>query len=225
MVRQNYNSLKFWENIIMENNTIRGHMFMQNPPKGKSLYIHTLIFSKSNGIDNIYAYFPDEKVLLGYIQYSFLPEAFYKWIHGKKKVITVVPPLSVEKIVKDGIKSGQIDKEMGKLMIDFYKKIEKMWDLPKDRLLSELSKFARLFNRTWYGDNTEFLYLKIFNSPEELGKFVEESTMITGSEEEFKNKIGVSSQEWKTICKYATKDENEGIKFKEILKKNLSEVI
>ncbi|MFR3912128.1 MAG: hypothetical protein ACLTYB_13420 [Clostridium paraputrificum] len=70
-VRQNYNSFKYWESLIHENKTIRGHMFMDNPPKEKSLYIHTLIFSKNNGIDNIYAYFPDAKVLLGYIQYSF----------------------------------------------------------------------------------------------------------------------------------------------------------
>ena len=62
-------------------------------------------------------------------------------------------------------------------------------------------------------------------NPEELGEFVEESTMITGTEEEFKKKIGVSSEEWKTICKSATESEIEGMKFKEILQKNLSEVI
>ena len=50
---------------------------MDNPPKEKSLYIHTLIFSKNNGIDNIYAYFPDAKVLLGYIQYSFLQKKLF----------------------------------------------------------------------------------------------------------------------------------------------------
>ena len=46
-----------------------------------------------------------------------------------------------------------------------------------------------------------------------------------GTEEEFKKKIGVSSEEWKTICKSATESEIEGMKFKEILQKNLSEVI
>ena len=205
----------------MQNSTIRGHMFMEKPPKGKSLYMHTLIFNKSNGIDNIYAYFPDEKVLLGYIQYSFLQEAFYK---GKKKMVTMVPSLSVEKIVKDGLKNKKITKDEGKSMLEDYKKLEKMWDLPKDKIVSGLIKFARNFNKKWFGD-TEFLYLKIFKTPEELGEFVEESTMITGTEEEFKKKIGVASEEWKTICKSATESEIEGMKFKEILQKNLSEVI
>ena len=75
-MRQSYNSLKYWDKMLCKILTIRGHMFMEKPPKGKSLYIHTLIFNKSNGIDNIYAYFSDEKVLLGYIQYSFLPGSF-----------------------------------------------------------------------------------------------------------------------------------------------------
>ena len=200
-------------------------MFMQNPPKGKSLYIHTLIFSKSNGIDNIYAYFPDEKVLLGYIQYSFLQEAFYKWIHGKKKMVTNVPTLPLEKIVKDGVKKKEITKEEGNSMMDAYKKLEKMWDLPKDKIILGLVKFARNFNKTWFGNNKQFLYLKIFKTPEELGNFVEESTMLTGTEEEFQRKIGVSSEEWRTICKSAIESEVEGVKFKEILQKNLSEVI
>ena len=110
-------------------------------------------------------------------------------------------------------------------MLEDYKKLEKMWDLPKDKIVSGLIKFARNFNKKWFGDNTEFLYLKIFKTPEELGEFVEESTMITGTEEEFKKKIGVSSEEWKTICKSAKESEIEGMKFKEILQKNLSEVI
>ena len=49
--------------------------------------------------------------------------------------------------------------------------------------------------------------------------------MLTGTEDEFKKKIGVSSEEWRAICKSATENEIEGMKFKEILQKNLSEVI
>ena len=28
-MRENYNSFNYWENVINENKTIRGHMFMQ----------------------------------------------------------------------------------------------------------------------------------------------------------------------------------------------------
>lgn len=224
-MRQNYNSIKYWEVVISENKTIRGHMFMETPPKVNSLYIHTLIFSKNNGIDNIYAYFPDVKILLGYIQYSFLQEAFYKWIHGKNRMITKIPAIPVQKIIKGGLERGLITTDTAKIMISQYSRVAKMWDLPKDRVFPEIMKFTREFNRTWFGNNQEFLYMKIFKSTVELGDFVVESTMITNDEEEFQNKIGVTIEEWKTICKHATTDKLVGEKFQEILKKSLTEVI
>ena len=92
-------------------------MFMKEPPKEKALYVHTLIFTKNSGIENIYAYFPDVKVLLGYIQYSFLQEAFYKWIHGKKRMITKIPYQSVKDIVDEGLKIGLITDEISKTMM------------------------------------------------------------------------------------------------------------
>lgn len=224
-VRQNYNSFKYWESIINENKTIRGHMFMQTPPKEKSLFIHTLIFSKNNGINNIYTYFADSKVLLGYIQYSFLQEAFFKWIYGKDKIVTSIPSLTVDKIVNKALKDRKITKQEAELMLAHYYRVAKMWDLSKERLVGELIKFARVFNKTWYGDNKEFLYLKIFRNIEEVGEFVINSTLITGDGDRFKEKIGVGIDEWRKICKEATKNIEAGEHFKEIFQKNLSEVI
>lgn len=198
---------------------------MQNPPKEKSLYIHTLIFSRNNGIDNIYAYFPDTKALLGYIQYSFLQEAFYKWIYGKERIIINIPSYSVDKIISDGLSKGKISKQEGQLMLSHYTMVTKMWDLPKDRVVPELIKFSREFNKSWYGDNKEFLYLKIFKNPEELGDFVVNSTMLTDEESTFIDKTGVTVEAWRNICKTAVKNKASGEKFQEILQKNLSEVI
>ncbi|NLK94570.1 MAG: hypothetical protein GX275_05180 [Clostridiales bacterium] len=224
-MRQNYNSFKYWESIINENKTIRGHMFMQAPPKEKSVYIHTLIFSKKNGIDNIYTYFPDVKVMLGYIQYSFLQEAFYKWINGKDKVVTKIPYVPLEKIISNGLKKGSISRAEANKMLDYNNKISKMWELPKDRIIPELMKFARSFNKTWFGDNKEFLYLKVFKSPEEVGEFVVNSSLITGDDNIFKERLGVTVNEWRCICKDAIKNETMGERFKEILQKNLTQII
>lgn len=224
-MRQIYNSFKFWDKLVNENKTIRGHMFMDKQPKEDSIYIHSLIFSKKNGIDNIFAYFPNSKVLLGYIQYSFLQEAFYTWINGRDKVITSIPSLTVEKIVKDGLKRGKLSMNEAKLMLSHYEKLESLWSIPKERIIPELIKFSRVFNKTWYGDNKEFLYLKILRNSQELGEFVIDSAMIVGDEEEFRNKVGVGLDEWRLICKEATTSESIGERFKSILQKNLSEII
>lgn len=198
---------------------------MQAPPKEKSVYIHTLIFSKKNGIDNIYTYFPDVKVMLGYIQYSFLQEAFYKWINGKDKVVTKIPYVPLEKIISNGLKKGSISRAEANKMLDYNNKISKMWELPKDRIIPELMKFARSFNKTWFGDNKEFLYLKVFKSPEEVGEFVVNSSLITGDDNIFKERLGVTVNEWRCICKDAIKNETMGERFKEILQKNLTQII
>ena len=200
-------------------------MFMQNPPKEKSLYIHTLIFGKNNGIDNIYGYFPDAKVLLGYIQYSFLQEAFYKWIYGKSRVVTKIPSIAVDMIIKEGLAKNRITKEESDKMMKYYNWANKMWELPKEKVVLELSRFAREFNKDWRGNNKEFLYLKIFKTPEELGKFVVESTIITKDNLEFQEKIGATEEEWLNICKNATKNKECGERFRKILEKNLTEII
>lgn len=198
---------------------------MNELPTKKTLYIHTLIFSKNNGIDNIYAYFPDVKSLLGYIQYSFLQEAFYKWIYCKNDVAIDVPSKPADKIISEGFDDGLITKETYKIMMDSYKKIKDMWHLSKDRVLIELIKFAREFNKMWFGNNKEFLYMKIFKTPVELGEFVVESTMLTNSEKEFENKVGVNIDRWFYLCKNLNKDKSIKEEFRKILQRNLSEVI
>ncbi|AYE34635.1 hypothetical protein CP523_09475 [Clostridium septicum] len=224
-MRHNYNSFDYWENLISENKTIRGHMFMDTPPTDKSLYIHTLIYSRNNGLNNIWSYFPDEKALLGYIQYSFLQEAFYKWIYGKDRLILKVPNISVEKIIKDAEVSKKITKEESVKMTKQLQMLKKCWDLPTGKVLPEILKFVREFNRTWYGDQTEFLYIKIFKNAEELGEFVISSSYMTSTESEFEERVSVNTEKWLEICRNAVEDKSIGEKFKDILLKSLTEVI
>ncbi len=224
-VRQNYNSFDYWKELISENRTIRGHMLMHKLPTDKSLYIHTLIFCRENGLNNIWGYLPDDKALIGYIQYSFLPEAFYIWINSKNGSVQAIPIKSAEQVISDGEKDKKITKEEATKMRNHLNMIKKCWDLPKGKLILELKKFVRDFNRTWYGDSSEFLYLKIFEKPEELGKFVLESSYMSGSQEEIREKINEDTTNWLEICKKATTNKKIGEQFREILQKNLTEVI
>ena len=200
-------------------------MFMKNPPDDKSIYVHTLIFTKKNGIENIFAYFPSVKALLGYIQYSFLQEAFYTWINGREEAIVNVPPMTVEKIVKDGIKKGDIKKSVGKLMQEQYDKINSLWSLSDSKIVQELKKFARNFNKTWFGDNREFLYIKILKDVNELQKFVMNSALMIGGEDEFKEKVGLDLESWKNVCEEAVTNKDMGERFRDILQNNLTEII
>ena len=224
-MRQNYNPFDYWKELISENRTIRGHMLMNKLPTDKSLYIHTLIFCRENGLNNIWGYLPDVKALIGYIQYSFLPEAFYIWINSKNGSVSTIPIKSVEQVISDGERNNKITKEEAEKMRNHVIMIKKCWDLPKNKLILELKKFVRDFNRTWYGDSSEFLYLKIFEKPEELGKFVLESSYMSSSEDELKEKTNEDTTTWLEMCKKATTNKKSGEQFRRILQKNLTEVI
>ena len=224
-MRHNYDSFDYWEELINENKTIRGHMFMDRLPDSRSMYIHSLIFSKNNGLSNTWSYFPNDKTLLGYIQYSFLQEAFYKWIYGKERVIINIPNIPVERIISDGEKNKKISKEEANNMRRHLDMVRSFWNLPNDKLIKSLKRFCRDFNRTWYGDNKEFLYLKIFDNPKELGEFVVNSSYITTTEEDFIERTGISLGEWEKICGNADVDKRYGEKFRDILLKSLTEII
>lgn len=224
-MRQNYNSFNYWEKLINENRTIRGHMLMNKLPTKDSLYIHTLIFSKDGGLNNIWSYFPNPQALLGYIQYSFLPEAFYTWINCRGGGVSHVPVKPVEEIIRQGESSKKITKEEAIKMKEQVNMVTKCWGLPRNRIFTALKKFMRDFNRSWYGDDNEFLYLKIFQTPDEVGEFVIESTYMTSSEEGRRLLDPKKAEEWKNVCKYATEEKKYGEIFKEILEKKLTEVI
>lgn len=224
-MRENYNSYDYWKKVTGENQIIRGHMFMQKPPTEKSLYFHTLVFSKSNGINSIWGYFPNVRSLIGYLQYSFLQEAFYKWINGRDKLITKIPSISVEKIIEEGEKLHKITKEVADNMKKDYKFLENLWEMPSKNAERELRKFLREFNKKWMGDNREFIYIKLFKTPEEVGDFVVESAMLTNSENELERKLGMKIDEWKNVCENTLKDKIKAEKFQNILLKKLSEVL
>lgn len=221
---ENYNSFSYWENIINENKTIRGHMFMKETPTENSFYFHTLIFANNNGINNLWGYCPNIRSLLGYMQYSFLQEAFYKWIYGQEKLITRIPHLTVDKIVKEAEKLNKISKETAYNIKNDYYFLSKLWNISSDKIERELKKFSIEFNRRWMGDNKQFLYIKFFKTPEELGEFVISSTLMTSTEKELENKINMTIDEWRQICKLTLEDPSKGEIFRKILLKNLTEV-
>ena len=197
---------------------------MQKPPTEKSIYFHTLIFSNKSGINNIWGYCPNTRGLIGYFQYSFLQEAFYKWIYGQEKLVTRIPHLKVDKIASEGEKLNKISKEVSINMKSDYEFLNNLWSMRPNKSEAELRKFGLDFNKKWMGDNREFLYIKFFKTPEELGEFVISSTLLTSTQQELENRIGMKIDEWRDICKAATSDFMKGTTFRNILLKKLNEV-
>lgn len=224
-MRATSNSADYWEKIIRNNKTIKTKMFIDEPITEKTVYIHYVIFNKKSGIESVWTPIPKARMLLGFIQYCFLPEAYYRWIEGKENKITNIPSLSVENVLSMGIKNEKLDKIEIQHMRSQINSIKKMWNMPSSDLIKNIKKFSREFNRAWLGNSTEFLYLNVYNNAEELGQFVLSTNEQTDYKKDFEEKIGLSAEQWLELCKNAHKDKEAEAIFKSILFKQLTEVI
>lgn len=224
-MRSIYNSVEYWEERIIKNKTVKSKIFIDEEITEKTVYIHSVIFTRKSGIESSWIPIPNVRILLGFIQYCFLPEAFYKWSEGKDNIVTKIPSLSVESIVRLGISNGKINVDEAKEIKRQIASIKNMWKLPSKDLTKKLKDFSRDFNRTWIGDSTEFLYLNIFKNSEELAEFILNTNIQTDFQKNFEEKIKLSEQQWINLCKDVSKNKDLQVKFKEILSKHLSEII
>lgn len=224
-MRLAYDSNDFWTHFIKKSSTIRGHIYIDEPITKNTVYLHTMIYTRANGIENIWAPFPSAESLLGYIQYSFLKESFYKWMNCKSKGIIKIPDQDFYSITKNGVNNKQITEEEFKRMNEDYEIIKHSWGRKSVKIVRDLKRFSVKFNRTWFGDSREFLYMKVFENAEEMGKFILDTNHMTNSEQSFEEKLGVTEEEWINICSKAPENKKNGEKLKEILIKNLTEVM
>ncbi|WP_024614904.1 hypothetical protein [Clostridium sp. Ade.TY] len=224
-MKDNYNSFSFWGKNVNDCNAVRGHAFTHEMPNSKSVYIHALIFSDKNGIESLYSYFPNPRVLLGYLQHSFMQKAFYNWANGTKKLIMKVPALPTKELISDLRLKGKITKEEAEKMKQEYDELNYMWDKPEDEILSELIKFGRKFNKVWLGDNSKFLYIKVFKKASDLAEFIKDSVSMTGKSEEFKNTIGISTEDFVEISHKISHDKEASNIFRKIILDKLTEVL
>jgi len=228
-MRLAYNSSDYWRTLIVKSKTLRGQMFMDEQITEKTVYVHGLIFCRNSGIENLWAPIPSSKFLIGYIQYSFLQEAFYKWSFlGRRNgetSSTAILSKPTEEIINLAVKEKKISKEEEKNMKRHIEMIKRCWGLSADEIMRELKKFARDFNKTWVGNNTEFLYLKVFSNAEELADFVIETANMTSLGENFQKELGVDEEGLRKICMNAHKDKASEKMLKDILSKKLTEIL
>lgn len=221
--KQEENPEKFWGELITKNETLKGRMFKNEPITTETKYLHYVIFNRNVGIQNVWVMVPNFNSLVQFIQYVVMPEAYYKWVEGKKKLITHIPSIDVEKIVAMvASKSSEEDKKKMRNDITALKKLN---GLGADSGMRKLRIFCSRFNNNWLGDDDEFLYMKAFNSAEELGKFVVDTNLQTDCEKCYEDTIGMTAEEWFKVCENVHKNKEDEEKFKKILFKYLEDIV
>lgn len=219
------NNLGYWEPLIKKNRTLKERIFENEPITEKTMYIHYAIFNKKTGIESAWVPVPDLPRLIGFIKFCFLPVAYYEWIVGKEKTIGRIPILEVSDVLSKAKKNKQITNTEETQIKGDLEAIDKLWSMGQDEALRYLKRFCTRFNLHWLGDSTEFLYLKVFKNADELGEFVVSTNNQTDYEEIFEEKIKLTEEQWIELCSKAHVDNNSGETLKEILFKELKEII
>lgn len=87
--------------------------------------------------------------------------------------------------------------------IDLFKKsyefLENLWILDENTIMDKLYKFCNSFNCDWNNDPYKKLFIKIFNSPEEIYPFIIE-TIGWDCEEFIEEEISMSTETFKNTC-------------------------
>lgn len=220
-----YNSFNYWQKIIEKNKTYRGRIFLGEPITNKTVYFHSIVFNRKTGIESTWAPIPSLKMLLGYMEYCFLPMAYERWIEGKDGYFTDKSVKTVEEVIK--IACREKDKYRNEIL-EMKRQIEAIkqcWEINRENLPRELNKFTREFNKTWIGNNESFLYVKIFCNSDELYKYITYTNNIVQSDKSLFDSIGVHEKELEDICKNAGKDASKGELLKKILSVNLVDML
>ncbi|MDO4534697.1 MAG: hypothetical protein Q4B63_02665 [Clostridium perfringens] len=221
----NYNSIMYWEPFIRKNRTLRERVFKYDYITDETIYLHYTIFSKKSGVESGWVPAPNLQAFLGYIQYCFLPEAYYTWLYGEEKSISKVPIVTVDTILKEAIRNNKINKEDQKHIKDDMECLNRLWRLRRENSKSEIQMFCSKFNLNWLGDSNSFLYMKAFFSPKELGEFVFDTVCETNYRECISKNISMSKEKWLKFCDEVSKDKEKGEEFKGYLFKELKDIV
>lgn len=222
---KNYNSMSYWEPFIQKNKTLRERVFKYEYITDKTIYLHYTIFTKKSGVESGWVPAPNLDAFLGYVQYCFLPQAYYTWIYGREKSITKIPILTVDSIFSDALRNNKVTEDERKYMESDIDGLKELWRLRKESCNVKISRFCSKFNSNWIGDSNSFLYMKAFFSSKELGEFVIKTVSQTNYRQCFKKETSMDKDAWLSFCEEASKDRQKGEELKQYLFKELKEII
>ncbi|WP_053957641.1 hypothetical protein [Inediibacterium massiliense] len=185
-----YNSHYYWENMLIHKKDIWNSYFMNAHKKKNSIFINTTIIDyKRNVLDNNWACYPDMKSILGFLQYIYLPTAFY-YILNKDLENIITPICSSEELI-GYIQEKNVNTYDLQIMEEMIKELRLYWDVEEEACKNKIKKFCKKFNSIW-NDKENVLYMNIFFQPIEiLDHILKDCEFIEVIEEE----IEMSQQE------------------------------
>ncbi|WP_242852309.1 hypothetical protein [Clostridium butyricum] len=154
--------------------------------------------SEKDILEHGFSVYPSTYSLLGFIQNIFLSTAFFTWFDTNYMDFCI--PMDTFYNVMTEVNNNNLINSNG---IDLFKKsyefLENLWILDENTIMDKLYKFCNSFNCDWNNDPYKKLFIKIFNSPEEIYPFIIE-TIGWDCEEFIEEEISMSTETFKNTC-------------------------
>ncbi|WP_050607334.1 hypothetical protein [Clostridium niameyense] len=206
-----YNSSYYWENLIAQNKPIWKGAFQNLSLTRDSKFIHCVIINyDKNIIEHNWAYYPDVKSMLGFIQYVFVPTAFFTWLSNEfnEFVVPIAPSYEILGYLKEFNKKHQ--ENFLNIMKTTIEKLNSLWYLTEEECIKEIKDFSKEFNKQWGEKNGKLLSLNIFEDSFQIGEYIIPKNHNDVFLEVLEEEIGLTKDQWEEV--YTKVYENEFMK-------------
>lgn len=161
-----YNNHNYWEGALLRKKDLWKNYFTDLDCAQDAIFINTVVIDYTRDtVDNNWACYPDAKSLLGFIQYVYLPVAFFYTINKGNQDL-LIPICSSHTFIESITESGSdyIDN-----MKNAIEELNSYWDLDDSLCIKKIKDFCATFNAFWNKDNY-ILHIGVFESTFEIAE-------------------------------------------------------
>ncbi|AFS77449.1 hypothetical protein Curi_c03740 [Gottschalkia acidurici 9a] len=194
-----YKEYWYWGNMVLTDQPLWNSSFKNLSLTKDSIFIYSFIMDKNKDVfKNSWAYYPDIKSLLGFIEYVFLPTAFFTWLDNETEGFKT-PIATVDEVLNVMVEKDRPESDI-LTMREQIKDLRTLWLMDDSDNIRELKNFSKEFNKQWKEYDDRLLYFRVFQRSTEIGEFV-----FTGEENNFfeeimEEDIGMTKIQWKETC-------------------------
>lgn len=213
-----YDSYHFWENLIQKEASMWMNGFQNKPLTPDSIFIYTVLMDHQKGyLKSRWAYYPDVYSLLGFLQYVFLPTAFFSWLDREVEGFNV-PLATGEQVLRVMAElEPDLNSALLEIMATQLERIKGLWEFSPLECLQRLQSFSADFNHCWQESAGKLVYFKIFESPEEIGEYVLRGGELDTPLEVMEEEINLTKAQWEAVYQNVLSDPFMRKKFIDIL--------
>ena len=188
-----YNGHTCWEGYLAHKDVWQS-LFQPTAGATYPLFVNTAIEAPARGIFDVnWAGYPDVYALLGFLQYVFLPTAFYSMLHPQAGQL-YTPVLPTAELL-DWI--AESDAPQKDAMRAFLSELDAMWELDRIALTHALGTFSERLSDAFSATHTA-LYVRIFRSTYEVAQSIKDAVW---AEDVFKEDFRITSGELDDWCR------------------------